>query len=108
MAYAAEHDPAQAPEHPQGGPGGEPEQSDTASLSYDAVIMGAGLAGIAAAIHLRRGGMRVLCVEPEPYPHDRVGESLDWSSPGMLAGLGITRESLIADQVATYKKHIEI
>src|ERR1700691_3950843 len=76
--------------------------------NWDAVVMGAGPGGLAATIHLRRGGLRVLCIEPDKFPHDRVGESLDWSSPGMLAQLGISMDSLIADQVATYKRHIEI
>lgn len=81
---------------------------DDGSPCWDVVIMGAGPGGLAASIHLRRSGLRVLCVEPERFPHDRVGESLDWSGPGMLAELGISKEALIADQVATYKKHIEI
>ena len=76
--------------------------------SWDAVVMGAGPGGLAAAIHLRRGGLRVLCIEPDKFPHDRVGESLDWSAPAVLAQLGISRESLIGDRVAIYKKHIEI
>jgi len=76
--------------------------------NWDAVVMGAGPGGLAAAIHLRRGGLRVLCIEPDQFPHDRVGESLDWSGPGLLAQLGISRDSLIADKVATYKRHIEI
>jgi len=76
--------------------------------NWDAVVMGAGPGGLAAAIHLRRGGLRVLCIEPDKFPHDRVGESLDWSGPGLLAQLGISRDSLIADKVATYKRHIEI
>jgi flavin-dependent dehydrogenase len=85
-----------------------PAREGASTQGWDAVVMGAGPGGLAAAIHLRRGGLRVLCVEPDKFPHDRVGESLDWSSPGMLAQLGISRESLIADQVATYKRHIEI
>ncbi len=85
-----------------------PAREGAAAQGWDAVVMGAGPGGLAAAIHLRRGGLRVLCVEPDKFPHDRVGESLDWSSPGMLAQLGISRESLIEDQVATYKRHIEI
>jgi hypothetical protein len=85
-----------------------PALEDAASQCWDAVVMGAGPGGLAAAIHLRRGGLRVLCIEPDEFPHDRVGESLDWSAPATLAQLGISVESLIEDQVAVYKKHIEI
>ena len=85
-----------------------PAERDLNPLRSDAVVMGGGPGGLAAAIHLRRAGMTVVCIEPDPFPHDSVGESLDWSSPGLLAELGICRESLIQDQVATYKKHIEI
>jgi len=74
----------------------------------DVAILGGGMAGLAAAIHLRRRGLRVLCIEPDRFPHARVGESLDWSSPGLLARLGIPGDSLIADRVATYKKSIQI
>lgn len=79
-----------------------------ATSHYDVVVMGAGPAGLAAAFHLRKGGLRVLCIEPDRFPHDRVGESLDWSGPGVLAELGISRDALVAEQVATYKKHIEV
>jgi menaquinone-9 beta-reductase len=85
-----------------------PALEDAAPQCWDAVVMGAGPGGLAAAIHLRRGGLRVLCIEPDEFPHDRVGESLDWSAPATLAQLGISVESLIEDQVAVYKKHIEI
>jgi flavin-dependent dehydrogenase len=75
---------------------------------WDAVVIGGGLAGLAAAIHLRRGGLRVICIEPDPFPHERVGESLDWSAPAHLARLGVPVESLIGDRVATPKHNIKV
>ena len=76
--------------------------------TYDVAVLGGGMAGLAAAIHLRLRGFSVLCIEPDRFPHARVGESLDWSSPGLLASLGIPGDSLIADRFATYKKNIRI
>jgi len=110
MTNPAEHTLMGAAESLPIGPGeeGGPARKDSAATTFDAVVIGAGPAGLAAAFHLRRGGMRVVCIEPERFPHQRVGESLDWSGPGVLAELGILRDSLIADQVATYKRHIEI
>ncbi len=78
------------------------------SSAYDVVVLGGGIGGLAASIHLRQRGLSVLCIEPDPFPHARVGESLDWSSPRLLNGLGISTESLIADKVATYKSNIMI
>ena len=43
-----------------------------------------------------------------PFPQSRVGESLDWSSPGLLAELGLPPEELIRDGVATAKRNIQI
>lgn len=77
-------------------------------MDCDAAILGGGVAGLAAAIHLRQAGLRVLCVEPEPFPHLYVGESLDWSSPSLLAELGLSREALVAERVATFKRNIKV
>jgi len=75
---------------------------------WDAVVVGAGVAGLAAAIHLRRGGLSVVCIEPEPFPRPRVGESLDWSSPSLLRELGLSAEALIAGRAATLKSNIKV
>ncbi len=75
---------------------------------YDVIIIGAGLAGLAAGIFLRQAHLRVVCIEPEHFPHDRVGESLDWSAPGMLQAMGLSREQFIQEQVGTYKRDIGI
>jgi flavin-dependent dehydrogenase len=75
---------------------------------FDVVVIGGGVAGLSACIFLRRTGLRVLCIEPERFPHDRVGESLDWSSPQLLADLGIPSAELIDNGIATYKRNIKI
>jgi flavin-dependent dehydrogenase len=47
----------------------------------DVTVIGAGLAGMAASIHLADAGLRILCVEADSLDRDPVGESLDWSAP---------------------------
>ncbi len=75
---------------------------------HDAAIIGAGIAGLAAGILLRRAGMRVVCVDARPYPHRKVGESLDWSTPGLLRRLGLDTNALLADGIATRKAKIAV
>jgi flavin-dependent dehydrogenase len=77
-------------------------------LQADAVVIGGGLAGQAAAIHLARGGLCVICLEPRESFHHIVGESLDWSAPQLLAELGLTMEELVASGAATFKRHITV
>lgn len=78
------------------------------SAPHDVAIIGAGLAGLSASVLLRRAGMRVVCIDARPYPHRKVGESLDWSSPGLLRRVGIDTDALLTDGVATYKKRIAV
>ncbi len=72
----------------------------------DVTVVGGGLAGMAAAFHLAKGGLRVLCIEPESENRDAVGESLDWSAPELLADLGLPMDHLLSEGMATYKKHV--
>ena len=74
----------------------------------DVAVIGAGIAGLAACVLLRQHGLRVVCLDAHPYPHHKVGESLDWSSPGLLRRLGIDVTSLIADGIATHKRNIVV
>jgi flavin-dependent dehydrogenase len=74
--------------------------------NFDVTVIGAGLAGMAASIHLARAGLRVLCVEAVSGDTDAVGESLDWSAPDLLKELGLPMEELIRRGVATYKRHV--
>ena len=75
---------------------------------FDVAVIGAGIAGLSAAVLLRGHGLRVACLDARPYPHSKVGESLDWSSPGLLARVGISSDSLLTDRIATYKKKIVV
>jgi flavin-dependent dehydrogenase len=77
-------------------------------IETDAVVIGAGLSGVAAAIHLARNGFRVICIERRMEINNIVGESLDWSAPELFASLGLTMEELISTEAATWKRHITV
>lgn len=83
-------------------------EAQRGNLTADAVVIGGGLAGLAASIHLVRGGLRVICLEPRVVFRQIVGESLDWSAPDLLARLGLSPEDLIATESATWKRHVTI
>jgi flavin-dependent dehydrogenase len=72
----------------------------------DVTVVGGGLAGMAAAFHLTKGGLRVLCIEADTDKRDPVGESLDWSAPELLAALGLPMTRLLNEDIATYKRHV--
>src|SRR5687768_12164777 len=57
---------------------------------------------------MRNAGLRVICLDSRPYPHNKVGESLDWSSPRLLRSVGIDLDSVLTDGAATYKKQIVV
>jgi flavin-dependent dehydrogenase len=86
----------------------EPLQGKPLIIETDVVVIGAGLAGIAAAIHLRRSGFRVLCIEQRKKISNTVGESLDWSAPDLFANLGLPTEELVSTEAATWKRHITV
>src|ERR1700761_3907757 len=75
---------------------------------HDVTVIGGGLAGLAASIHLSRANLRVLCIEPDVSDTNEVGESLDWSAPALLQALGLSMEQLVAEKVATYKRHVTL
>lgn len=76
--------------------------------SVDVTVIGGGLAGMAASIHLADAGLKVLCIAPDPNDSHAVGESLDWSAPDLLKSLGLPMEQLIAEDIATYKRHVTL
>lgn len=79
-----------------------------AGLEYDVAVVGSGMGGLAASISLCKAGFRVVCIEPKRFPHSPVGESLDWSVPALLEKLGLSRDELVEEEVATYKRGIKM
>jgi flavin-dependent dehydrogenase len=75
---------------------------------YDVAVIGSGIAGLAASVFLRQEGFDVVCLDTRPHPHHKVGESLDWSSPGLLQRLGIAADDLLAGGIATTKQKIVV
>jgi menaquinone-9 beta-reductase len=74
----------------------------------DVAVIGAGIAGTAAAIHLAKAGLAVVCIDPKEDFGQPVGESLDWSAPALLRVLGLPMEHLVQTGVATYKRHVTL
>lgn len=74
----------------------------------DVIVIGAGLGGLGACILQAQAGLRVVCIEPKRFPHAYVGESLDWSAPALLQKLGLSRDKLVQEQVATYKRKVKL
>lgn len=72
----------------------------------DVTVIGGGLAGKAASLHLAKAGLKVVCIEPQQAVRPPVGESLDWSAPDLLKGLGLSPDHLIASRIATWKRHV--
>ena len=89
-------------------PHGRAQLSRPHIIETDAVVIGGGLSGTAAAIHLARAGFKVLCIEQQHEISNTVGESLDWSAPELFATLGLTMDELVASEAATWKRHITI
>ncbi len=82
--------------------------AESALNTPDVTVIGGGLSGLAASIHLANAGMRVVCIEPQTAPRQPVGESLDWSSPALLGELGLPMTGLAANGTATYKRGVNL
>src|SRR5580692_2111729 len=78
------------------------------SISCDVTVIGGGLAGKAASLHLVRAGLKVVCIEPQRPVRPPVGESLDWSAPDLLNKLGVSPDRLIEARIATWKRHVTL
>lgn len=52
---------------------------------------------------LRQKGFDVVYLDARLLPHHKVGESLDWSSPGLLQRLGILADGLLAGGIAVLR-----
>lgn len=71
-------------------------------MNYDVAIVGGGLAGLTAAIHLAQGGRCIVVIEKQAYPHHKVcGEYVSNEVGPYLAQLGVALESLGAVPIDT-------
>jgi flavin-dependent dehydrogenase len=89
-------------------PDPDPMPGQPSATASDVTIIGGGLAGKAASVHLAKAGLRVTCIEPAETIRQPVGESLDWSAPDLLRNLGLPMEDLIKAQTATWKRHVTL
>ncbi|MGA8430043.1 MAG: NAD(P)/FAD-dependent oxidoreductase [Candidatus Sulfotelmatobacter sp.] len=78
------------------------------SSDCDVIVIGGGLAGKAASLHLAKAGLSVTCIEPAEAVRQPVGESLDWSAPDLLKALGMPMEHLVNEEIATWKRHVTL
>ena len=78
------------------------------SSACDVIVIGGGVAGKAASLHLARAGLSVTCIEPADAARQAVGESLEWSAPDLLKALGLPMEQLVSERIATWKRHVTL
>lgn len=72
----------------------------------DVIVIGGGLAGKAASMHLAKAGLKVICIEPSESTRPPVGESLDWSTGELLKALGLPMDEVISGEMGTWKRHV--
>ncbi|MCP5027308.1 MAG: FAD-dependent oxidoreductase, partial [Actinomycetia bacterium] len=77
-------------------------------LDVDVAVVGGGLAGLATATHLARRQRRVVCIEHQSWPRPAVGESLEFSAPGLLAAIGVDLEDGERQQYLFPKTSVQI
>ena len=78
------------------------------ATTCDVTVIGGGLAGKAACLHLAKAGLKVICIDPAEGGRQPVGESLDWSSPDLLKNLGLPMDDIVGVQMGTWKRHVSL
>ena len=72
----------------------------------DVIVIGGGLAGKAASLHLAKAGLETICIDPADTSRSPVGESLDWSTPDLLANLGLPLDDVLNNHIGTLKSRV--
>ena len=66
---------------------------DASSSKFDVIVVGAGPAGCSCAAHLSKAGRRVLLLDRENFPRDKVcGDGISGKNIGLLDELGLINE----------------
>jgi len=74
----------------------------------DVTVIGGGLAGKAASLHLAKAGLKTICIDPADASRQPVGESLDWSTPDLLGNLGLPLDEILARRIGTLKRRVVV
>jgi menaquinone-9 beta-reductase len=74
----------------------------------DVTVIGGGLAGKAASLHLAKAGLKTVCIDPADSSRQPVGESLDWSTPDLLGNLGLPLDEVLGERIGTLKRRVVI
>jgi flavin-dependent dehydrogenase len=74
----------------------------------DVTVIGGGLAGKAASLHLARAGLKTVCIDPADSSRPPVGESLDWSTPDLLGNLGLPLNHVLTEHIGTLKRRVVV
>src|ERR1700689_3636780 len=78
------------------------------ATTCDVTVIGGGLAGKAACLHLAKAGFKVICIDPAEGGRQPVGEALDWSSPDLLKNLGLPMDDIVGVHMGTWKRHVSL
>ncbi|MDP2666805.1 MAG: geranylgeranyl reductase family protein [Candidatus Diapherotrites archaeon] len=75
----------------------------TTTPKYDVIVVGAGPGGSSAAMFLQEKGYKVLLLEKQKYPRDKIcGDAVSGKSVGMLKALGLDGEMETIDHAKVY------
>ncbi|MFN7731249.1 MAG: FAD-dependent oxidoreductase [Pirellula sp.] len=82
--------------------------SDAAAKEWDAMVIGAGVAGTTNALLLAKKGWRVLLIESKRFPREKVcGGCLNGRAVGMLQQLGVYDALLRAGAIQLTEFHVQ-
>src|SRR5262245_6386708 len=94
-----------APRVPTGGRCRGGSRMNDAGRAFDVAVVGAGPAGAAAALTLRRRDLSVVLLESRPAPAWQIGETLPPAARPLLQTLGILADFESDGHLPSYGNH---